>query len=174
VRLPPLRERKEDIYLLARNFGARYGRPNLTLTFSFVVALLHYDWPFNVRELESCIKRGIALTDGVQLDTVHLPDAISEHMKAYGERPRVAHPSNVPPPMQPLPGVDPFAPSGGGYVPGAIPSAPRRSAPSEVELRALLQRHHGNIAAVGRELGKERMQVHRWLKRYNIDLSEYR
>ena len=38
----------------------------------------------------------------------------------------------------------------------------------------MLVRHHGNIAAVGRELGKERMQVHRWLKRYNIDLSQYR
>jgi transcriptional regulator of acetoin/glycerol metabolism len=42
--------------------------------------------------------------------------------------------------------------------------------------RQLLQevRHQGNIAAVGRELGKERMQVHRWLRRYNIDIEDYR
>ncbi len=179
VRLPPLRERKEDILLLARSFGARYGRPNLTFTFSFIVALLHYDWPFNVRELESCIKRGVALTDGNQLDTVHLPDAISEHMKGYGERPRVSLQSNLPP--------SPASPSadehGGGepagmrssFLPSSVPQAQsRRGAPTEEELRALLQRHRGNIAAVGRELGKERMQVHRWLKRYNIDLSEYR
>jgi hypothetical protein len=34
--------------------------------------------------------------------------------------------------------------------------------------------HKGNVAAVGREFGKERMQVHRWLKRYGIDVSQYR
>ena len=38
----------------------------------------------------------------------------------------------------------------------------------------LLERHRGNIAAVGRELGKERMQVHRWLKKYAISLDDYR
>jgi len=177
VRLPPLRERKEDILLLARSFGARYGRPDLTFTFSFIVALLHYDWPFNVRELESCIKRGVALTDGNQLDTVHLPDAITEHMKGYGERPgaRVSVPSNVPPLAASLsPALD-----GGraSFLPGSAPAAvapSRRGTPTEEELRALLERHRGNIAAVGRELGKERMQVHRWLKRYNIDLTQYR
>jgi transcriptional regulator of acetoin/glycerol metabolism len=179
VRLPPLRERKEDILLLARTFAARYGRPNLQLTFSFMVALLHYDWPFNVRELESCIKRGVALTDSGQLDTVHLPDAISEHMRSYGERPRISAPSNFPPASaRPsnedhggAPNADPHAPPG---TPGFMAPTSRRNPPTEEELRELLQRHRGNIAAVGRELGKERMQVHRWLKRYNIDLSQYR
>ena len=173
VRLPPLRERKEDILLLARSFGARYGRPDLT----FIVALLHYDWPFNVRELESCIKRGVALTDGAQLDTVHLPDAISEHMKGYGERPRVSLQSNLPstPPKAAFEQAGDPAGMRSSFVPSSIPPAnSRRGAPTEEELRGLLQRHRGNIAAVGRELGKERMQVHRWLKRYNIDLSEYR
>ena len=79
VRLPPLRERKEDIVQLARSFTARYGRPALQFTFSFLVALLHYDWPFNVRELESCIKRGIALIGPddktCPLDTQHLPES---------------------------------------------------------------------------------------------------
>jgi transcriptional regulator with GAF, ATPase, and Fis domain len=215
VRLPPLRERKEDIFLLARTFGARYGRPNLELSFSFIVALLHYDWPFNVRELESCIKRAVALTDGAQLDSVHLPDAIAEHMKGYGARPRpsASNPytapttpsgvSTIPPPMPP--GQTPWQPSYAPWPaqpyasqgphgppvpyeqppygapppvhaprPSAVPPMPRRTAPTEEELRALLQRHRGNVAAVGRELGKERMQVHRWLKRYKIDLSQYR
>ena len=159
VRLPPLRDRKEDIYLLARTFASRYGRPNLQLSFSFVVALLDYDWPFNVRELESCIKRGIALTDSVQLDTVHLPDAIAEHMTRYGARTSAvpAQRSSSPP-----------------MFTSTTPIAPRRGPPTEAELRGLLEQHRGNIAAVGRDLGKERMQIHRWLKKYAIDLSAYR
>ena len=44
----------------------------------------------------------------------------------------------------------------------------------EPELRALLSRHKGNVAAVGRELGKERMQIHRWLKKFGISLDDYR
>ena len=50
----------------------------------------------------------------------------------------------------------------------------RRGVPTEQELREMLQRHRGNVAAVGRELGKERMQILRWLKKYNIDLGAYR
>ena len=169
VRLPPLRERKEDIFLLARSFCTRYGRPDMQFSFSFLVALFHYDWPFNVRELESCIKRGVALTDSIELDTMHLPDAISEHMKGYGDRPRVSLPSQLP--AAPYEGHHPHLPSPGG-TPTAPP--PRRGPPTEDELRMLLERHKGNIAAVGRELGKERMQVHRWLKRYEIDLAQYR
>ncbi len=159
VSLPPLRQRKEDIYLLAKTFAARYGRPDIGLTFSFLLALVHYDWPYNVRELESCIKRGLALTGGAPLDAKHLPEDIAERMKEYGDKKRGSH-----------------LPASGG--PGATPESrevpPKRSAPTEAELRALLERHQGNIAAVGRELGKERMQVHRWLKKYGISLDGYR
>ncbi len=159
VKLPPLRERKEDILQLARLFATRYGRPNLSFTFSFLVALIHHDWPFNVRELESCIKRGAALAEGDVLDTPHLPDAIADLMKTYGVRPRVESPSIVPPVVAPIPLPAPSS---------------RRPAPSEAELRELLVRYKGNVAAVGRELGKERMQVHRWMKRYGITVEEPR
>ena len=175
VKLPPLRERKEDIFLLARLFAVRYGRPRMTFSFSFLVALLHHDWPFNVRELESCVKRSVALSTSDSVDTPQLPDAIGDLMKTYGVRarepsqpwadPRASRPDTVSilPPSSAL-----------SSTPIAGPVSSRRAAPTAEELRALLTRHRGNVAAVGRELGKERMQVHRWMKRYAISIDEYR
>jgi transcriptional regulator with GAF, ATPase, and Fis domain len=166
VKLPPLRERKEDVYQLARLFAAQYGRPQLTFSFSFAVALLHHDWPFNVRELESCIKRAAALTEGDVMDVGQLPDAIVALMRDYGAR--------VPSTMF-SERESRMPPSGAIQLSPAPPAvSSRRPPPSESELRDLLARHRGNIAAVGRELGKERMQVHRWMKRYGISLEEYR
>jgi transcriptional regulator with GAF, ATPase, and Fis domain len=150
VVLPPLRERKEDIYLLSRALLARHGRSDLGLTFQFMTGLLHYDYPFNVRELESFIKRGIALADGPDLDRAHLPEVVNDLMKSYGRR------------------SEPRAPS------SHLSASGRVETPTETELRALLVAHHGNVAAVGRQFGKERMQVHRWMKRYGIDIGDYR
>ncbi len=167
VRLPPLRDRKEDVYLLTKAFAARFGRPDVGLTFSFMLALVHHDWPFNVRELESCIKRGLALTGGAPLDAKHLPDAIAERMKSYGDKSKMGR---ARPPAQEA--EDDGRPT---REPSHAPAVPHpRRAPTEPELRALLALHKGNVAAVGRELGKQRMQVHRWLKKYGIDLGEYR
>ncbi len=185
VRLPPLRERKEDTLLLVRSFFLRYGRPNARFTFSFMVALLHYDWPFNVRELESCVKRGLAITETDELDTMHLPDAIAECMRGYASKSprggqRASMPSVLPPvgafaqpfPSVALPSFGPPPSSPPRSVPA--PMSSRSLAPTESELRMLLARHGGNVAAVGRELGKERMQIHRWLKKFGISLDDYR
>jgi transcriptional regulator with GAF, ATPase, and Fis domain len=173
VRLPPLRERKEDVLQLVRSFFARYGHTSASFTFSFMVALLHYDWPFNVRELESCVKRGLAIAPDGVLDTAHLPDAIAEIMRGYGGRtPREPRPS-VYPSSRPPDVVVPSMPGVPSMPSSASPSAPGR-APTEPELRAILSRHKGNVAAVGRELGKERMQIHRWLKKFGISLDDYR
>ncbi len=158
VTLPPLRERKEDIFLLARALLLRHGRPELTFSFGFMVGLLHYDWPFNVRELEACMKRAIALSTGSTLEATQLPDALHEAMAAYGQR---QEPRASKPPGDLASTAQSLAPVG-------------RGAPSESELRALLQAYRGNVAAVGRALGKERMQIHRWMKRYSIEVDEYR
>jgi DNA-binding NtrC family response regulator len=146
--LPPLRERKEDVYLLTRTFLGRHGRPELAVSFGFMTGLLHYDWPYNVRELEACVKRCVALCDAAVLDEQHLPDAIRDAMSDYGE------PVSTPR--------------------GSVPPDPRGGTPTEQELKALLEQHRGNVAAVGRELGKARMQIHRWMRRYQIDIDEYR
>jgi transcriptional regulator of acetoin/glycerol metabolism len=56
----------------------------------------------------------------------------------------------------------------------AIPREVSGYVPSEAELRQLLTSMGGNVAAVGRHYGKERMQVHRWMKKYDIDPNEFR
>ena len=50
------------------------------------------------------------------------------------------------------------------------PRTARRARPSSERCSA----HGGNVAAVGRELGKARMQIHRWMKRYGIEVEDYR
>ena len=66
IRVPPLRERREDVPLLARHFlrevGSRIGRPDLHLASDAVQALSAHDWPGNVRELRLAVERAAALT----------------------------------------------------------------------------------------------------------------
>jgi transcriptional regulator with GAF, ATPase, and Fis domain len=171
--LPPLRDRKEDIYLLSRALLLRHNFGHMRITFPFMLALVHYDWPYNVRELEACLKRAAALSDSDQLEARHLPETIREVMTSYGSRQTDEPPTGSSHPSAPPPCEYPGHPSS---PPSDHAPAPRKrsQAPNEYELRALLTQHHGNVAAVGRELGKERMQIHRWLQRYGIDVDEFR
>ena len=174
VALPPLRERKEDVYALVRAMLAKHGRPELEVSFPFMTGLLHYDWPFNVRELEAAIKRAIALVDGPVLEAPQLPDVVKEAMREYASR------TSDGSPRTPGAFADPSSVSRSGPSRELAPAPAdharpaRFGTPSEEELRALLLHHRGNVAAVGREFGKERMQVHRWMKRYQIDITQYR
>ncbi|NUO54907.1 MAG: sigma 54-interacting transcriptional regulator [Polyangiaceae bacterium] len=186
--LPPLRERKEDIYALVTSMLARHNRTDTFVSFPFMTGLLHYDWPFNVRELEATIKRAVALFEGNTFDTEQLPDTVKLAMEAYASReafaessgsavPKAGRATTPPPPMSPaIDRMPPDRTAPAVFHPPPYPAAPPRDSgpPTEEELRSLLALHKGNVAAVGREFGKERMQVHRWLKRYGIDVSQYR
>ncbi len=59
------------------------------------------------------------------------------------------------------------------YASGS-PSPVTSETPTEDELRELLRAEGGNVAAVGRRLGKARMQIHRWMKRFSIDIDDFR
>jgi transcriptional regulator with GAF, ATPase, and Fis domain len=78
LRLPALRERREDLPLLAAHFAARaaekHGRTTPALDPALLEALQEYDWPGNVRELENLMERLVVLTAGTRLDTEFLPD----------------------------------------------------------------------------------------------------
>ena len=194
VTLPPLRRRKEDIYALCLEFLRLHKRPDLELTVPYMTGILHYDFPYNIRELEALIKRGIALADGGQLGAAHLSAEIHEKMRDYGRRQADSSPipaaSMSPAILQrpPSPSWQPPAPQSGPspseHPPetsaqpltgaAAIPQPIVAYVPTSEELRRVLQATGGNVAAVGRHYGKERMQVHRWMKKYNINPDDYR
>ena len=79
LRIPALRERRQDIPLLATYFLDRLSRATgqeRTLTDDAMKAMLAYDWPGNVRELENCLERACALTTGPVIQVSDLPSAI--------------------------------------------------------------------------------------------------
>jgi DNA-binding NtrC family response regulator len=81
--VPPLRDRRSDVPILARYFVERFCRDQkkrlLSLSPAALEALAAYDWPGNVRELQNCLERAVILTDG---DTIH-----PAHLQLAGEAP---------------------------------------------------------------------------------------
>jgi DNA-binding NtrC family response regulator len=75
VRLPALRERREDIPLLAEYFLRRYGRSHL-LSEHALKTLMEYDWPGNVRELENCVQHMVAVNAGPVLNLSDMPSTV--------------------------------------------------------------------------------------------------
>jgi transcriptional regulator with GAF, ATPase, and Fis domain len=80
IQLPPLRDRKDDIPLLARHFLEKYGeenrKPDLDLSPEGLDLLMEYDWPGNVRELENVIERAVVLTSGSRIGVELIPDHV--------------------------------------------------------------------------------------------------
>jgi DNA-binding NtrC family response regulator len=145
-RLHPLRERREDLGLLVANLlQAASGASRVpTLATAVGRALLRYSWPLNIRELGHCLSRACALARGG--GSIEL-----SHLPAPV---RDALDANIDGPASTDPEAD--------------------DARLRAQLEALLVEHRGNIARVARALGKARMQVHRWLKRFEIDPERYR
>jgi two-component system response regulator HydG len=90
LRIPPLRERREDIVLLAARFLERLSRSSgsiHTLSDDTMNALHAYDWPGNVRELENCIERCCAMNSGPTIHIADLPSSITGAGARFSERP---------------------------------------------------------------------------------------
>jgi sigma-54 dependent transcriptional regulator, acetoin dehydrogenase operon transcriptional activator AcoR len=155
ARLPPLRERKEDVVPLVRHFLDREGRRDLSPTVQFIVAACQHAWPFNVRELEMAVRRAAAVADGPELKVECLPEDVRAAMAGYGARttPESRRPDS-------------------GLLAGPLLEA--GSSPSVEMLRELAARHHGNLSAIARALGRDRALVHRWMQRAAIELGSFR
>jgi Nif-specific regulatory protein len=78
--LPPLRERRPDILLLADHFVEKYaaahGRDVRRIATTAIDMMMSYHWPGNVRELENCIERAVLVCDGGVIHAHHLPPSL--------------------------------------------------------------------------------------------------
>jgi transcriptional regulator with PAS, ATPase and Fis domain len=148
IKLPPLRERREDlglilVTLLRKLAPERAG--GVVLEKEAGRALLSYPFPLNIRELEKALERALALAGGGPIRLEHLALEVGD--------------------------LAPAQPRGAGASPPPL-------APKDVELRrqlvSLLEEHGGNLSATARAMGKARVQIRRWLRRYQIDPARFR
>ena len=158
LRLPPLRERREDLglligMLLRRHFANRAEQ--ISFSSDAARALILYDWPRNIRELEKCITAAAVLARGESIQLAHLPELLRAALsKPQARPPTQARPEGV-------------AGDAGELQLGESDQRRRD------EILSLLREHGGNITAVARALKKARFQVQRWIKRYRIDAKEF-
>lgn len=166
LRLPPLRERLEDFGILIGALLERVAGPEaagLRMSVPAARTIFAYAWPFNVRELEKALEAAVVLAEDGKIEAKHLPESLRY---APGRSSTGARPIGR--------GSTPAA--GNSSAPPSAPPRPLSSAEEQqkAELLALLEAHGGNLSAVSRATGKARMQLHRWLKRFQIDPSKYR
>jgi DNA-binding NtrC family response regulator len=178
VELPPVRERREDIPELAQHFlrevATRRG-VSLSLAPDAVQALMSHAFPGNVRELRNVVERAASLTSGpviTRSDLVFGRDSgasviVARELANAGAQAALAAVSTGD--KAPTPSVVGFEPT--GFTPGLdFKEAKQRvvDAFESAYLRALLQRHDGNITRSAQEAGLTRYHLRELLKRHNL------
>jgi DNA-binding NtrC family response regulator len=162
VRLPPLRQRKEDIPLLVDHFlrtGSDSGLPGIEPSPELFETLHSYDWPGNVRELKHCIDRMSALHSEGALQMADLPSALRCHCAMSG--------------LERLSGAVALADPAAEELPdfAMTPKSPVISLP-ESERRTIaqaLRATRGERGKAARLLGIGRTTLYRKMKQYGIE-----
>jgi transcriptional regulator with PAS, ATPase and Fis domain len=155
IELPPLRERREDIGLLASYFleraARRQGRGALQLTPTAMAMLEKYDYPGNVRELENAIEHAVAVSERALLEGADLPAEIRS--------PRLlARIAGGP--------AEPARAARGAALPDRD-SLSLEEVTREHVLR-VLERHRGNTTTASKQLGVSRTTLWRMLRRWGV------
>ncbi|NDC53979.1 MAG: sigma-54-dependent Fis family transcriptional regulator [Planctomycetia bacterium] len=153
IDLPPLRERGDDVGLLAEFFANRaaqeMGKTVSGLSIDAYQVLKNYGWPGNVRELQNAIRRAVAMTRSATPDVEDLPDEI------------VAAAGRV---VQAGPGDDGFFPRRAEHV----------ARFEKQYLTDLLARHHGDVSAAARDAKLPRGTLYRLMKAHALDGAAFR
>ncbi|MFD3001709.1 sigma-54-dependent transcriptional regulator [Pontibacter toksunensis] len=143
IHLPPLRERREDIKLLAEHFLAiysqKYERPNLRMNQNTLRRLSEYHWPGNIRELDHAMERAVILCDGDELQADDFYFAPSE--AAYEQRQMV---ENI---------ADNY------YTLDTL---------EKMMVQKALVKHAGNITHAAKELGITRTALYRRIEKHGL------
>jgi transcriptional regulator with PAS, ATPase and Fis domain len=161
IELPPLRERSEDIGLLASYFleraARRTGRKALRFAPEAMALLAHYAWPGNVRELENAIEHAVAVADHDVLAANDLPASV--------RTPRLlTRTAGMGGEIADRPGARDVRGRGGAHDPDA---SSLDDVTREHVLR-VLARHGDNATAAARQLGVSRTTLWRMLKRWGV------
>jgi DNA-binding NtrC family response regulator len=148
VHLPPLRERGDDVLLLADSFvralAAKMGRSDVSLSRDAVELLRRHLWPGNIRELQNAIERGLITCEGALVTAAHLAISLPSERTILRQQPEPVRPAASPVDLH------------------------------ELERKAIvdaLQRTHGHKARAAVLLGLTRFQLYSRLKRYDIEVS---
>ncbi len=169
LRVPPLRDRREDVPLLAAGFLAKaarkYGRPDLHFTPDAVAALAGYDWPGNVRQLENVIERLAILSAGPAIG----PEAFADEFRTNLSL------TTTPPPRQ-TPAAAWAAHQGQTHTPPNITTPPPRGADGlrlvdQIERQTIvdaLAHAAGSVREASHVLGLSQATVYRKIKRYGL------
>lgn len=149
VVMPPLRDRSEDVVLLAggflKEFAEENGRPVKPLSDAAMDALRRYPWPGNVRELRTAIEHGVVMSNDPVIDLRHLPATLQ-------------HPGAP---------VSPATPQEAGKIPLAAPREFNLHALEIDTIRAALAEAGGNRTRAADLLGISRRTLQRKLKEFS-------
>nr|HEX4316077.1 sigma 54-interacting transcriptional regulator [Kofleriaceae bacterium] len=151
VTVPSLAERVVDLGLLiGAALRTHAGAPPPAIAVRAARALFRHAWPLDVSELDRALSTALALSERGTIRLEHLPEAVRRAGGALDGTPR---------------------PAATGHEPLHPETEAQRL---RVELVALLEQHAGNVSAVAKTMGKGRMQIHRWLKRFELELASFR
>ena len=151
IRVPPLRERRDDVLPLCRHFLSA-ASADCDISPDAAEALLTHEWRFNVRELEQVTHAASLHASGGTLELAHLPEPIRERVESRRTSQRPEAPREVPLPLR----------------------INRNATPTADDLREVLRHFEGNIANVAAFFGKDRRQVYRWAERLGVDVDSFR
>jgi DNA-binding NtrC family response regulator len=164
VRVPPLRERPEDVPLLVSHFSRTHANPR-RFSPEALAAMAAYDWPGNVRELRFAVERAHLLTDGAVIGLADLPPEIVERERA------VAAPSDEEARLPVGAAVAQGPPLAEGSETAASGAGDRISASGAIDaegVRRALEQAHWRRARAAEILGVSPRTLHRWMKRLGL------
>ena len=149
IAIPPLRERRSDLLPIVEAMIGKYGDDApYAITCDFYEGLALHDWPYNVRELVTLVRRAVVrMPEGGRLGLEHLP----RPMRGKG-----------------------LGPDGGDHVGDETIVPPRGTVPTGRELVAMMKHYEGNVAEVARHTARDRAQVYRWLRRHGLQPDAFR